>query len=237
MPDFKWRYYQSEVILGCVRRYRKYRISYRELEEMVLERGFEVDHTTLYRWVQHYAPEMEKHLRWYWKPSMGYSWRVDETYVKVKVKWAYLYRTIDNRGHTIDFYLSSTRNTQAAKRLLEKALKSIKSWAHPKTINTDKAPTFGPAIEELKKEGKCLKYTVHQQVKYLNNLIEADHSKLKRLINSTLGFKSMKTAYATIQGFEIMRMFKKGQMNAYIYGQGLIGEICLIERQFSIYNA
>ena len=116
----------------------------------------EVDHTTLYRWVQHYAPEIEKRLRWCYKPTMGYSWRVDETYVKVKGKWAYLYRAIDKRGHTIDFYLSSTRNTQAAKRFLGKALKSIKSWAYPNTINTDKAPAYSAAITELKAKEKCL---------------------------------------------------------------------------------
>ena len=115
MSDFKWRHYQGELILGCVRWYCKYGISYRELEEMMLERGFEVDHTMLYRWVQHYAPEMEKRLRWHYKPTMGYSWRVDETYVKVKGKWTYLYRATDKRGHTIDFYLSSKRNTQSAK--------------------------------------------------------------------------------------------------------------------------
>ena len=95
MSDFKWRHFQGDIILGCVRWYCKYGISYRELEEMMLERGMEVDHTTIYRWVQHYAPEMEKRLRWYWKPTMGYSWRVDETYVKVKGKWTYLYRAID----------------------------------------------------------------------------------------------------------------------------------------------
>ena len=85
---------------------------------MMLERGVESDHTTIYRWVQHYAPEIEKRLRWYWKPSMGYSWRVDETYVKVKGKWTYLYRAIDKHGDTIDFYLSPTRNVKAAKRFL-----------------------------------------------------------------------------------------------------------------------
>ena len=97
MSDFKWRHYQGELILGCVRWYCKYGISYRELEEMLLERELEVDHTTLYRWVQHYAPEMEKRLRCYWKPSMGYSWRVDETHVKVKGKWTYWYRVINSK--------------------------------------------------------------------------------------------------------------------------------------------
>ncbi|SOD22606.1 IS6 family transposase [Nitrosomonas ureae] len=237
MSDFKWRHYQDDIILGCVRWYCKYGISYRDLEEMMLERGFEVDHTTIYRWVQHYAPEMEKRMRWYWKPTLGYSWRVDETYVKVKGKWTYLYRAVDKHGNTIDFYLSSTRNKKAAKRFLGKALKSIKPWAHPQTINTDKAPTFGPAIDELKEEGKCPEDTVHRQVKYLNNIVEADHGKLKRLINPVRGFKSMKTAYATIKGFELMHMFRKGQMDAWKYGQGLIGEIRLIERQFNVYSA
>ena len=108
------------MILGFVRWYCKYGISYRDLVEMMRERGLEVDHTTLYRWVQHDAPEMEKRLRWHWKSSMGYSWRVDETYVKVKGEWTYLYQTLDKKGHTIDFYLSVTRNTQAAKRFLTK---------------------------------------------------------------------------------------------------------------------
>jgi len=228
-------HFRGEIILSGVRWYCKYGISYRDLEEMMLERGLEVDHTTIYRWVQHYAPEMEKRLRWFWKPTMGYSWRVDETYVKVKGKWTYLYRAIDKRGHTIDFYLSPTRNMKAAKQFLGKALKSIKPWAHPQTINTDKAPTFGPAIDELKKEGKCPEDMVHRQVKYLNNIIEADHGKLKRLINPVRGFKSLKTAYATIKGFELMRMFKKGQLDIWKSGQGLTGEIRLIERQFGIY--
>ena len=110
--------------------------------KMMLERGLKVAHTTLYRWVQHYAPEMEKRLRWHWKPSMGYSWRVDETCVKVKGEWTYLYRALDRKRHTIDFYLSATRNTQAAKRFLGKALKSMKPWAYPGAINTDKAPAY-----------------------------------------------------------------------------------------------
>ena len=151
MSDFKWRHYQGDVILGCVRWYCKYGISYRDLEEMMLEPGQEVGYTTIYRWVQHYAPEIEKRLRWCWKPTMGYSWRVDEPYVKVKGKWTYLYRAIDKKGDTIDFYLSSTGNTKAAKRFLGKALKGMKSSAHPQTINTDKSPTYGPAIAQLKR--------------------------------------------------------------------------------------
>lgn len=158
MSDFKWRHFRGEMILGGVRWYCKYRISYRDLAEMMLERGLEVDHTTLYRWVQHYAPEMEKRLRWHWKSSMGYSWQVDETYVKVKEKWMYLYRALDRKGHTIDFYLSATRNTQAAKRFLSKALKSMKPCAHPGAINTDKAPAYRSALAERSRD-------VHRQTR------------------------------------------------------------------------
>ena len=116
-----------------------------------------------------------------------------------------------------------------AKQFLGKVLKSIKPWAHPQTINTDKAPTFGPTIDKLKEEGKCPKDTVHRHMKCQNNIIETDHGKIKRFIKPTLILKSMKTAYATIKGNELMCLFKKRKMNAWIYGQRLIGEICLIE--------
>lgn len=237
MNDFKWRHFEGDIILGCVRWYCKYGISYRDLEEMMEERGLEVDHTTLNRWVIKYAPEIEKRLRWYWKPGLVYSWRVDETYVKVKGKWAYLYRAVDKRGRTIDFYLSSTRNVSSAKRFLSKALRKFKDWELPGKINTDKAPTYTVAIRELKDQGVCPQDLVHQQVKYFNNVIESDHGKLKRLIKPTLGFKSLRTAYATIKGFEVMRMFKKGQMDIWKYHQGLKGEIRLINQQFNVYTA
>jgi IS6 family transposase len=195
---------------------------------MLSERGVEVDHCTIYRWVQFYAPKMLDKLKWYWKPTLGASWRVEETYIKVKGKWVYLYRALDKEGNTIDFYLSTTRNSAAAKRFLSKALKSIPAYARPKTINTDKNPAYGRAINELKLAGKCPIDLKHSQEKYLNNIIESDHGKLKRLINPTLGFKSAKTALATIKGFELMRIFKKGRFDIWKYGQGIQGEISLI---------
>ena len=148
---------------------------------MMTERGVAVDHSTIYRWVQHYAPEMEKRLRWQWRRPQSRSWRIDETYVKVRGKWAYLYRAVDKLGSTIDFYLSSTRNTKAAKRFLGKTLRGLKEWEQPEVLNTDRAPTYATAIAELKAEGKCPTETRHRQVKYLNNVIEADHGKLKLL--------------------------------------------------------
>jgi len=236
MNDFKWRHFRGEIILGCVRWYCKYGISYRDLEEMMLERGVEVDHSTIYRWVQHYAPEMEKRLRGHYKFLNGGSWRVDETYIKVKGKWVHLYRAVDKSGNMIDFYLSKNRNTKAAKRFLKNSLRSLKEFNHPYVINTDKAASYGAAISELKKEGKCNSDSEHRQVKYLNNIVEADHGKLKQLINPVRGFKTMQSATATIKGFEVMRMFRKGQLDRWKYGQGLKGEIRLINQQFGIYS-
>ena len=108
-------------------------------------------------------------------------------------------------------YLSPTRNTKAAKRFLSKTLNGLKDWDKPRVINTDKAPTYAAALAELKKEGKCPKDTQHRQVKYLNNVIEADHGKLKQLIRPVRGFKTLKTAYATIKGFEVMRALRRAK--------------------------
>lgn len=119
----------------------------------------------------------------------------------------------------------------------QQSTQTHKAWVHPKAINADKVLTFGPIIAELQEEGKGPKDTVHRQVKYLNNIVEADHGKLKRLTNPVRGFKTMKTAYATIKRFEIMRMFKKGRMNAWIREQGFLGKIRLVERQFYTYAA
>ncbi len=219
MNPFKGRHFQRDIILWAVRWYCKYGISYRELQEMLAERGVNVDHSTIYRWVQRYAPEMEKRLRWYWRnPSDLCPWHMDETYVKVNGRWAYLYRAVDSRGRTVDFYLSSRRNSKAAYRFLGKILNNVKKWQIPRFINTDKAPAYGRALALLKREGRCPSDVEHRQIKYRNNVIECDHGKLKRIIGATLGFKSMKTAYATIKGIEVMRALRKGRASAFYYG-------------------
>ena len=187
-----------------------------------------------YRWVQRFAPEMEKRLRRQWRRPQSRSWRVDETYIKVRGKWAYLYRAVDKLGNTIDFYLSATRNTKAAKRFLGKALRGLKEWEQPEVLNTDKAPAYAAAIAELKAEGKCPKDTRHRQVKYLNNVIEADHGKLKLLILPVRGFKTLKTAYATIKGFEVMRALRKGQAGMFALQGGIVGEARIVERAFDL---
>src|SRR5699024_8356397 len=133
--------------------YCRYPISYRDLVEMLAECGISVVHTTIYRWVHCYASAMVKLLRWFSLRGFDPSWILDETYVKVRCKWTYLYRAVDKRGNTIDFYLSPTRSAKAAKRFLGKALRGLKHWEMPATLNTDKAPSYGAAITELKREG------------------------------------------------------------------------------------
>ena len=141
---FKWKHFQGEIILLCVRWYLKYALSYRNLEEIMVERGLSVDHTTIYRWVMIYAPELDKRSRNHLKPTND-SMRVDETYVKVKGKWKYLYRAVDSSGNTLDFMLSAKRDHQAAKRFLKKALKGIYNQ-QPRVINVDKNAAYPIAV-------------------------------------------------------------------------------------------
>ena len=154
--------------------------------------------------------------------------------MKVRGQWAYLYRALDKHGDTIDFYLSPTRNAAAAKRFLGKALNGLKQREKPEVINTDKAPTYAIAIAELKDEGRCPEETVHRQVKYLNNVVEADHGKLKQLIRAVRGFKTLKTACATIRGFEVMRALRKEQAAAFNLTRDIGGEARIVERAFGI---
>ena len=141
---FKWRHYQGEIILLCVRWYLRYALSYRDLEEMMRERGLSIDHTTIYRWVQAYAPELEKRIRPHLRPTCD-SYRVDETYVKIKGAWKYLYRAVDSTGQTIDFMLSAKRDARAAKRFFRKMLKAA-SLSSPRVINVDKNQAYPPAV-------------------------------------------------------------------------------------------
>ena len=173
MSLFKRRRFPVEIILLCVRWYCKYGISYRDLAEMMQERGVEVDPSTIFRWVQRYAPEIEKRVRRYQGSRSG-SWRVDETYVRVGGRWTYLFRAVDKHGQLIDFMLSDRRNTQAAYRFLRKALKTMSDYP-PESITTDKLASYPKAIQRLRTEGLLPKEVVHRTSKYLNNIIEADH--------------------------------------------------------------
>jgi transposase, IS6 family len=156
-----------------VRWYLRYHLSYRDLEEMMDERGLAINHTTIYRWVHAYAPELEKRIRPHLRLTSD-SYRVDETYIEIKGKWKYLYRATDSTGQTIDFMLSAKRDARAAKRFFRKMLKAA-SHSSPRVINVDKNPAYPPAFEQLKEEETLLNRTQLRRCKYLNNIIEQDH--------------------------------------------------------------
>ena len=148
---FKWRQFEPEVILLAVGWYLRFSLSYRDVEELLAERGLRADHVTVWRWVQRYAPEIERRLRSRLKPTND-SWRVDETYIRVKGKWVYLYRAVDSSGATIDFLLSAKRDAAAAERFLAKALGGENHPA-PRVINTDKHAAYPPAIAAAQSRG------------------------------------------------------------------------------------
>lgn len=206
---FKWKHYQYDIILLTVRWYLRYNLSFRDLVEMMEERGLSMAHTTIMRWVHQYGPELDERVRRHLKPTND-SWRVDETYVKVKGQWMYLYRAVDSEGDTIDFYLSKARNKQAAKRFFKKAL-AFSHVSMPRVITVDKNPAYPIAIQDLKEEKQMPEGIQLRQVKYLNNIIEQDHRFIKKRIRPMLGLKSFRTAKRIIAGIEAMHMIKKGQ--------------------------
>ncbi len=226
---FKWRHFQADIILLCVRWYLRYALSYRDLEEIMLERGLHVDHTTIYRWVQQYAPELEKRCRPYLKPTTD-SWRVDETYIKIKKVWMYLYRAVDSEGKTLDFWLSSTRDGEAAKRFFLKTL-AASHTSSPRVINVDKNAAYPKAFAALKAEGHLPESCELRQVKYLNNLVEQDHRFIKRLTKPAMGFFSFETAWRTLQGYEMMNMMRKGQVQGVAKGD-VGGQVALVAKLF-----
>jgi transposase-like protein len=254
---FKWRHFEAEIILQCVRWYLRYALSYRDLEEIMLERGLHVDHTTIYRWVQRYAPELEKRCRSHLK-ACNDSWKVDETYIKIKKVWTYLYRAVDSEGNTLEFLLSPTRDAKAAKCFFLNALASTARSASradlvaaqvtkpmaaltdittitsvPRVINVDKNAAYPKAIDELKAAGVLPQHVELRQVKYLNNLVEQDHRFIKRLTKPGMGFFSFETARRTLQGFEIINMIRKGQVQGVAKGN-IPGQVTFIASLFRV---
>ena len=230
MSIFKRRRFPVEIILLCVRWYCTYGISYRDLAEMMQELGVAVDPSTIFRWVQRYAPEMDKRIRPYRGPRSG-SWRVDETYVRVGGKWTYLFRAVDKHGRLIAFMLCDRRNTNAAYRFLRKAIKAMSTYP-PSSITTDKLASYPRAILRLQNEGLLPNDVVHRTSKYLNNILEADHGAPKRVIRPTRGFQTMKTASTIIKGFEVMRMIRRGHCG--LAQRGVTGEIRLVNQLFGL---
>jgi transposase-like protein len=222
----------------------------------MLERGLYVDHTTIYRWVQRYAPELEKRCRPHLK-ACNDSWKVDETYIKIKKVWLYLYRAVDSEGNTLEFLLSPTRDAEAATRFFLKALYSTADpvpQAHlveelvtqpttltdtttttpaPRVINVDKHAAYPKTIGELKAAGVLSQHVELRQVKYLNNLIEQDHRFIKRLTKPGMGFFSFETAWRTRQGDEVMNMLRKGQLQGGVKGD-VRSQIALVAKLFGV---
>ena len=227
---FKWKHFVGEIILQTVRWYLKYPLSYRNLKEMMAERGIKVDHTTIMRWVHQYSPEIEKKIKRHLRPTND-SWRVDETYIKVKGKWKYLYRAVDSDGDTIDFMLSSKRDKKAAKRFFKKALSSNHNQI-TRVITVDKNPAYLPAIDELKNEKNLSKNVEIRQTRYLNSIAEQDHRSIKRIIVPMLGFQFFRSASKTLKGIEAMNMVKKRQVNNLNYS--ILNEVKYINQLFGI---
>ncbi len=228
---FKWRHFLPEIILLNVRWYCRYALSYRDLEEMMQERGVEVDHSTINRWVLKYAPELDKRIRPHLKPTND-SWRVDETYIKIKGEWKYLYRAVDSEGNTLDFLLSAKRDGKAAARFFHRVLKAQHTQT-PRVITVDKNAAYPVAIKRLKGDKTIAATTELRQSKYLNNVIEQDHRNIKRITKPMMGFKSFNTARRTLSGIEAMNMMRKGQVKGGDQGDSVSG-IKFIEALFGI---
>jgi transposase, IS6 family len=175
--------FEPEVILLAVGWYLRFSLSYRDVEELLAERGLHADHVTVWRWVQRYAPALQRCLCRHLKPTND-SWRLDETYVRVKGKWRYLYRVVDSSGATLDFLLSAKQDAAAATRFLVKALGGVNHPA-PRVISTDGHSAYRPAIAQLKAEGNLAEDCRHRPVPYLNNVLEQDHRAIKRRVNAS----------------------------------------------------
>ena len=205
MLNFKGMRFPTDVFLVCIRWYVAYPLSYRHLEEMMEERGVSVDHSSINRWAIRLLPLIEKTARKHKRP-VGGSWRMDETYIKVKGVWKYLYRAVDRRGKTVDFLLTAKCDMAAAKRFFDKAMGAN---SDPSKVTMDKSGANKAAIDTIN-TGRDVPIVV-RQVKHLNNIVEQDHRAIKRVTRPTLGFKSFRYAARVIAGVELMHMIRKGQ--------------------------
>ena len=197
---FRGRHLEDAIIVLCVRWYLRYSLSYRDLKEMMAERRLAVDHVTVWRWVQRYAPILNLRLgRERRLPNR--SWRVDETYVRVAGNWVYLYRAVDSAGDTIDFMLSPNRDLVAARQFLQLALHRT-GRVRPRVINVDGHPAYATAISELKESGELGRRCRCRPSPYMNNVVEQDHRFIKKRIAASLWFRSVDGALNTIAGYE-----------------------------------
>ncbi|MXQ14306.1 IS6 family transposase [Microvirga makkahensis] len=210
----KGKHFDRSVILLCVRWYLSYSLSLRDLEEMMAARGILVDYATIHRWIVRYSPELLDQFNKRKRAVTG-RWHMDGTYIKVRGRWLYLYRTIDSNGDTVEFWFSEKRNLTAAKRFLHKALKR---HGRPEGIVIDGSQTNREAIlscdttDRLQdRSGRKLKPIQIRQSRYLNKRIEQDRRAVKRRVRPMLGFKSTTTAHVILGGIEMVHMMRKGQ--------------------------
>jgi transposase-like protein len=206
---FKGRHFDQEIIVLCVRWYLTFKLSSRDLVQMMAERGITLAHTTILRWVQRYVPDFEKRWSRYALP-VGDSWRVDETYLKVRGQWVYLYRAVDKQGRTVDFLLSRRRDIAAAQRFFSRA---TRQHGAPRVITLDGYAASHRAVAKLKEVGTLPCRVQVRSCKYLNNLIEQDHRRIKQRVRPMLGFKRFEAAAVTIRGIELAAKIKKHQFN------------------------
>src|SRR6266478_7291654 len=228
---FRGRPFRDEIIVLCLRWYLRYPLSYRDLEEMMTERGLSVDHSTIARWVLHYGPILNHRIRREMRHP-NRSWRVDETYLRVAGKWAYLYRAIDSAGDTIDFMLSPKRDLTAAKLFLRLALSGT-GGIRPRVINVDGHPAYARAIAELKRSGDLSQRCRCRPSRYLNNVIEQDHRFIKKRIAASLWFRSAEGALRTIEGYEAIHLIRKWQIRWLPKGD-VVGQLRFIQTLFGI---
>ncbi len=228
---FKWRHFEPSIILLCVRWYCRYSLSYRDLEEMMRERGLSVDHVTIFRWDESYAPEINRKMRSHLKMS-GTSYRLDETYVKVGKEWKYLYRAVDSAGDTIEFMLSAKRDVLAATRFFKKLMRADHRRL-PFTIGTDKHASYPEVFAASVKEKVLPQDCKLRRARYLNNVIEQDHRAIRRRRRAMQCFRSFHTAERALEGVGALHMMGKGQVKR-LDGRDTTGQAKFVASLFGV---
>jgi len=228
---FKWRHYPGDIILWCVRWYLRYPLSVAQMSEMAVERGLFISPSCVWRWVQVYGPELDRRCRRHLKPT-NRSWRLDETYIKVKGRERFLYRAVDSTGQTINFLLTAKRDAAAAKRFFRRALAQLGN-AMPRVINVHKNRAYPVAVQDLKQQGTIRRGCHLRQSKFLNNVVEQDHRNVKRRTWLAKGYGSIYTAWRTLRGIEAMDMIRKGRARR-VAKSDTVAQIKFVEMLFGI---
>ena len=228
---FQWRHYPGDIIMWCVRWYLRYPLSVAQMAEMTAERGLAISPSCIWRWVQIYGPELDRRCRRHLKPT-NKSWRLDETYIKVKGEERFLYRAVDSTGQTIDFLLTAQRDAIAAKRFFRRALANPENRM-PRVIYVDKNRAYPVALGELKEQGTIRRRCRLRPCKYLNNIVEQDHRSVKRRTWLAKGYGSVPTAWRTLRGIEAMDMIRKGRARRVAKGD-TVAQVKFIDKLFGI---